>query len=96
MRREAAGGSGDSAAEALAGPAFGEMLGAATRQPETTKVARTVEREMKVFIIVEVHCRMPGGVDTQFSACAALPLLALPYLPFPLRVRPIFSGLLRF
>ena len=60
MRREAAGGSGDSAAEALAGPACGKMLGAATRQPETTKVARTVEREMKVFIMVEVHCRMPG------------------------------------
>jgi len=60
MRRGAAGGSGDSAVEALAGPACGEMLGAATRQPETTKVARTVEREMKVFIMVEVHCRMPG------------------------------------
>src|SRR5882724_12745043 len=62
MRRGAAGGSEDSAAEVLAAPACGEMLGAATRQPETTKVARTVEREMKVFIMVEVqiNCRMPG------------------------------------
>jgi len=56
----AAGGSGDSAAEALAGPVCGETLGGATRQPETTKVVRTAEREMKVFIMVEVHCRMPG------------------------------------
>src|SRR6266850_1822417 len=62
MRRGAAGGSEDSAAEVLAAPAAGEMLGAAIRQPEITKVARIVEREMKVFIMVEVQvdCRMPG------------------------------------
>jgi len=61
MRMGAADGSGDSAAEALAGPVCGETLGGATRQPETPKATTAVESEMKVFIVVEIHHPFSGS-----------------------------------